>query len=144
MNTPADSLARLTAFYETLTPASLTRLTEFYAADAYFKDPFNEVHAAADIQRIFAHMYETLHDPRFVMEEHAVQGNSAFLVWRMLFRIKRWKPQIEQTIRGVSHLRLGADGKVVYHRDYWDAAEELYEKLPVAGSVLRFLKRRLE
>jgi steroid delta-isomerase len=27
------------------------------------------------------------------------------------------------------------------HRDYWDAAEELYEKLP-AGRLMRWLKRR--
>jgi hypothetical protein len=31
---------------------------------------------------------------------------------------------------------------VAYHRDYWDAAEELYEKLPVLGGLMRFLKRR--
>jgi hypothetical protein len=28
------------------------------------------------------------------------------------------------------------------HRDYWDAAEELYEKLPVVGSLMRWLKRQ--
>ena len=34
-------------------------------------------------------------------------------------------------------------GRVVAHRDYWDAAEELYEKLPVLGALMRLLKRRL-
>jgi len=29
------------------------------------------------------------------------------------------------------------------HRDYWDAAEELYEHLPLVGSLLRWLKRRI-
>jgi hypothetical protein len=28
------------------------------------------------------------------------------------------------------------------HRDYWDAAEELYEQIPVLGAVMRWLKRR--
>jgi len=32
--------------------------------------------------------------------------------------------------------------RVAVHRDYWDAAEELYEKLPVLGSLMRWLKRR--
>jgi steroid delta-isomerase len=27
------------------------------------------------------------------------------------------------------------------HRDYWDAAEELYEKLPLVGALMRWLKR---
>ena len=47
------------------------------------------------------------------------------------------------TIHGASHLRFGADGRVVVHRDYWDAAEELYEKLPLVGALMRWLKRRL-
>ena len=45
-------------------------------------------------------------------------------------------------MRGASHLRFAPDGRVADHRDYWDAAEELYEKLPVVGGVMRWLKRR--
>ena len=47
----------------------------------------------------------------------------------------------EQCIRGATHLRFAADGRVSFHRDYWDAAEELYEKLPLLGSLMRGLKR---
>jgi hypothetical protein len=32
---------------------------------------------------------------------------------------------------------------VVDHRDYWDAAEELYETLPLLGTLLRALRSRL-
>jgi hypothetical protein len=48
----------------------------------------------------------------------------------------------EQCIRGATHLRFAADGRIAMHRDYWDAAEELYEKLPVVGTLMRWLKRR--
>jgi steroid Delta-isomerase len=41
-----------------------------------------------------------------------------------------------------THLRFAADGRIVYHRDYWDAAEEPYAKLPVLGAVVRALQRR--
>lgn len=37
----------------------------------------------------------------------------------------------------------GRDGRIVLHRDYWDAAEELYAKLPVLGGLMRYLKRKL-
>ena len=47
-----------------------------------------------------------------------------------------------QTVRGASHLVLNEQGLVTLHRDYWDAAEELYEKLPVGGGLMRWLKRR--
>jgi hypothetical protein len=36
-------------------------------------------------------------------------------------------------IHGGSHIRFNARRPRAVHRDYWDAAEELYEKLPVLG-----------
>jgi len=33
-------------------------------------------------------------------------------------------------------------GLVTLHRDYWDAAQELYEKLPVVSSLMRWLRKR--
>jgi hypothetical protein len=44
-------------------------------------------------------------------------------------------------MRGVSHLRFDAEGRVDYHRDYWDAAEELYMKLPAIGLLMRGLRK---
>ena len=57
--------------------------------------------------------------------------------------MKSWKPRQQQIIRGVSHLRFGDDGKVTYHRDYWDTGEELYGKLPLIGGAVRFLRRAI-
>ena len=55
--------------------------------------------------------------------------------------MRRWR-QEEQINHGASHIQLAADGRVAYHRDYWDAAEELYEKLPVLGILMQWLKRQ--
>jgi len=49
---------------------------------------------------------------------------------------------VAQTVRGASHLVLDEQGLVTLHRDYWDVAEELYEKLPVVGALMRWLKKR--
>jgi steroid Delta-isomerase len=139
----SDSLSHIVTFYETLTEQTLPRLHELYAANAYFKDPFNEVNDIAAIEKIFAHMFVSLHEPRFVVTTKIAQGSEAFLTWDFKFRIKKYKPNITQTIRGASHLRFDKAGRVVFHRDYWDAAEELYEKLPLIGAVIRFAKRRV-
>ena len=69
-----------------------------------------------------------------------VQGEQAFMTWDFLFRM-RSKPELEQCIRGATHLHFAADGRVKVHRDYWDAAEELYEKIPLLGGLMRWLKR---
>jgi ketosteroid isomerase-like protein len=136
------ALARLIPWFESLSPQSLQRLGDFYAADAHFKDPFNEVQGVAAITRIFEHMFENLHRPRFVVTQQLVDGAQAFLVWEFRFRFKRGDTAAEQVIRGGSHLTLDHNGRITDHRDYWDAAEELYEKLPLVGTLMRFLKRK--
>jgi len=139
MNDPR--LARLKEFFEALSPASLAQLGEIYAPDARFKDPFNEVIGVPAIRAIFEGMYRQVDQPRFVVTRSFAQGDDAFLAWDFFFRFKGDAGR-EQTIRGATHIQFSVDGRVVLHRDYWDAAEELYEKLPLVGSLMRWLKRR--
>lgn len=141
---PRAAIDRLCAWFETLSPASLTRLGEFYTADARFKDPFNEVQGIPAITRVFEHMFESLNEPRFVVTSRMVDGDLCFLVWEFRFRFKRFDTVTKQVVRGGSHLRLAPDGRVSDHRDYWDAAEELYEKLPVVGGLMRWLKKKAQ
>ena len=116
-------------------------LAALYAEQARFKDPFNEVQGVAAIQAIFAHMFVALNEPHFKVRDIIVQGDQCFLSWDFIFRFKRFSNAL-QTVRGSSHLKLDAQGRITVHRDYWDAAEELYEKLPVVASLMRWLKRR--
>jgi hypothetical protein len=44
--------------------------------------------------------------------------------------------------RRVAARGFAPDGRVIRHRDYWDAAQELYEKMPVIGGLMRWLRRR--
>ena len=135
------SLASLIQFYQELAPESVAGFPEFYSADAYFKDPFNEVRGLASIQRIFSHMFTQVGEPRFVVIESIVAENGAMLIWEFNFQLKLWGKSQTQIMRGVSHLRFDADGKVNFHRDYWDTSEELYMKLPALGSLMRGLRR---
>jgi steroid Delta-isomerase len=136
-----EQTTALVAFFEYLTRESTQQMSRFYAADAYFKDPFNEVRGLTDIQRIFLHMYDTALDPRFTVTEVYYGDDGAMLKWDFDFRIKSWWPDVPRRIHGVSHIRFNPDGLVAYHRDYWDAAEEFYEQLPVIGSVMRLFKK---
>ncbi len=139
MNNAVD---RIVDVFQTLTPAGVDALGAIYAPDAHFKDPFNDVHGLAEIQRIFRHMYVNLENPRFVITERVVQGTQCFLTWEFHFGFLRFQQGQAQCILGSTHLVLNAAGCIILHRDYWDAAEELYEKLPLLGSVMRWLKRR--
>ena len=137
-----QAVTRLVALFEHLTVADLPEMGRYYATHAHFKDPFNDVQGLAAIQGIFGHMFEALHEPRFVVTNRVVQGPHCFLTWDFLFRFKSFQQDTLQTVRGASHLVLDEQGLVTLHRDYWDAAEEMYEKFPVVGGVMRWLKKR--
>ncbi len=138
-----NAAQRFKAYWEGLTREGVARIGEHYTEDAYFRDPFNEVRGLPEVRRIFDHMFETLHEPRFRIIEVIGEGSSVFFIWDFTFRVKAWKPEVTQTIHGSSHVKFAADGRVNYHRDYWDAAGELYVKLPVIGALMRWLARRM-
>ncbi len=134
-------LYRVIDFFQSISVDSAQTLSLIYTDDVWFKDPFNEVQGIEKVGHIFTHMFEQVDMPRFVVTHSVLQDDQAFLTWDFLFRMRRFSDD-EQCIRGATHVRFAADGRVVYHRDYWDAAEELYEKLPVVGSLMRWLKTR--
>ena len=127
-------------WFEHLSPATVDRVPDFYAANAEFKDPFNEVRGTEAIARIFRHMFTQVDGPRFVIGSRFSGEDGVMLLWDFHFRTKGRRPQAI-CVRGASRLRFDAAGKVVLHRDYWDAAEELYAKLPVLGGLMRYLQR---
>ncbi len=139
----SERAARVKGYFETLTPEAVERMGEVYATDAYFRDPFNEVTGLPAIQKIFRHMYEPLVEPRFVILETIEEGDRLVLTWDMLYRIRKFKPELERKIHGLSLLRFDAEGRVAFHRDYWDAAGELYAQLPLVGPLMRFLARKM-
>ena len=139
----SDALKGFVHYWQTLNPESLTLIDTVYTSDAYFRDPFNQVNNIESIRHIFADMFVRLDEPRFTIIKTIEQEHGAMLIWDFDFRIKNLNPKIKRHIHGTSHIRFAADGRVHYHRDYWDAAGELYEQLPVVGALMRFLKNRM-
>lgn len=139
----ATPLARFQAYFESLTPLTLTELGQVYAADARFKDPFNAVHGLDAVRRIFAHMFATTQSPRFVVLHALGDATQGYITWDFHFR-SMGRGARDWTIHGATRLEFNTHGMVSLHRDYWDAAEELYEHLPLLGAVLRRVKRQLQ
>jgi steroid Delta-isomerase len=133
-------IVRAKVLFENLSRDKVAQLRELYAPNAWFKDPFNEVTGIEPICKIFDHMFDQVQNPRFVVKDAVAQDEQAFLTWDFLFDNARMGGA--QTVRGASHLKFDPAGKITYHRDYWDVAEELYEKIPLLGGLMRFVKRR--
>lgn len=142
MNLPANDPARAyVRFYETMTAESLDRLPEVAAPDIRFLDPFNDVTGLAAMRRILEKMFAELGNPRFVVTHCAWAGPTCLLRWR--FTAMSRNDGAEWVIVGMSELEFAPDGRVRSHIDHWDAARQVYEKVPVLGALIRFIRRRL-
>lgn len=133
----------LVPFYEQLRPEDVTRFDQYYRHDARFRDPFNHVSSVDGIKRIFSHMFTQVNDPAFRITKVIVGQGDAILFWTFHFRFKSMGCKAAQSLEGVTHLVFDEQGLVTLHRDYWDAAEELYGRLPVIGSLMRGLQRMI-
>jgi limonene-1,2-epoxide hydrolase len=130
---------RYRRFLETLTPDSLGALDRYVTGGVRFKDPFNDVRGAEAMARVFRHMFENVADVRFRVHHMALAGDTCLMAWRFEGRLGSgpW------TFDGASVVRFTADGRVCEHIDHWDAARDFYERLPVIGRLLAWLRGRL-
>ncbi|MEN2990129.1 nuclear transport factor 2 family protein [Tistrella sp. BH-R2-4] len=140
--TPARrGLAAWCTFFETLSPATLDRIDALSVPDLRFVDPFNDVTGRERVRALLAHMFQTLDAPRFVVLHQACDGDIGLIRWR--FTARRSGQAAGFTIEGMSEVRLAGDGRVIAHIDHWDAAGQIYERVPVLGFVLRRIRARL-
>ena len=130
-------------YFDTLSPASKDELKRLVHPDVHFVDPFNDIRGSDNLMAVFDHMFETTRNPHFVTEPPIVTGNTAFIKWRFTCAIENRFYKKPMTIDGVSEVRFDEAGLITAHIDYWDAARQLYEKLPLLGGLLRFVRSRL-
>ena len=130
---------RYIGFFESLDMASLNDLDSVFGEHATFKDPFNAVRGRRAIRQVFEHMFRTTQSPRFRVCEWMAAEHAAFIRWRFTCSVKG--RGIDVT--GVSHVTFDDAGRATAHIDYWDPAEGLYERLPVLGRAMRWLRLRM-
>jgi len=137
MNPPHERYRR---YLETLTPEALARLSDHVTADVRFKDPFNDVRGVDAMERVFRHMFANVQGIRFRIHHAAMDGDRCLMQWRFegTLRCGSW------AFDGASKLRIAPDGRVAEHIDYWDAAENFYQRLPIIGWALSRIRHRLK
>ena len=125
--------------FEHLSPATLGPLEDCFAERARFVDPFNDVHGRPAIRGVFEHMFASCKDPRFGVDECVGDDNLIYLRWQFSFG----DASARRVVHGVSRVQFADNGLVTEHRDSWDPASQLYEKIPFLGGLFRALRNRL-
>jgi hypothetical protein len=138
----SDYLRQFAHDFAALNKDNLHLLGKLYSDDALFCDPLHEVRGLSNMQRYFGEMYANVSELRFDFYGFdQVRDGEGYLRWTMRYRHPRLRGGAEIAVEGCSHLLWHE--RVYQHRDYFDAGALLYEHLPLLGSVIAWLKRRL-
>ena len=126
-------------YLETLTARDVSHLSDYVSPDVRFCDPFHDVRGVGAMVAIFSRLFSTVQGISFRVQESGGHGCFYFFRWILTgtLRGKKW------TVEGVTLLELRSDGKIISHREYWDAASQVYEKFPIIGPLLRTLRGRI-
>jgi len=131
------------AFFNKLDKTCTETLTEVYTDDVDFTDPLHHIKGRRALEGYFRTLYDNVTSCRFTFHERVCHDESAFVTWTMHLVHPRLDGGREVNVEGCSHLRFAPDGRVAQHRDYFDAGAMLYERLPLLGGMVRWVKRQL-
>jgi limonene-1,2-epoxide hydrolase len=137
-----QAMQKFTSFYRHLDQESLSRLDELYAQDVVFIDPVTRHQGLFELSQYFSTLMENTQNCSFNIYKTNSSEETNFVTWQMTFQHKKLKAGQVIRVDGVSELQI-VGNKICYQRDYYDMGEMIYENIPLLGSVIKTIKRRL-
>lgn len=130
-------------FFETINKdTKLDSYKNYFHEKSRFKDPFNDVVGVDNIYNIFVSMYKQVDNPSFKILENISSNEISYIKWEFTFNFKNSTKK--EMFIGVSRVEFDENNKVLFHEDFWDTSENLYEKIPILSSIMKFIKKRLQ
>ncbi len=132
-------------FYNQFSRDTMYLVDDFYDPDVQFADPIVQLTDREQLRTYYQDMYDNVKDIEFKFDREIVQGDEHIVFWTMTMTTKRLNKGRPIVVEGVSHIRFGGgQGKAVYHRDYFDVGEMVYEHAPIVGRLTRYVKNKLK
>jgi len=130
------------ATFENLDPTNIATLRQIYTEDVCFEDPAHGIQGLETLVSCFEALYQNLDSCQFKFHKKVASSEDIFLSWTLLFRHKKIRQGEVIRVEGASYLKT-RDGKVFYHRDYFDLGAMVYENVPLLGGLIRLIRGRL-
>ncbi|MGY0615681.1 nuclear transport factor 2 family protein [Vibrio sp. FJH11] len=128
--------------YHKLDKHNLHLLNEVYHPEVVFEDSAHRLEGRRALCEYFQTLYVNVTKCEFIIHEQQQVGDSGFITWSMELQHPKLKSNQPILVNGASHLKFSQE-QVVYHRDYFDMGEMVYENLPLIGVLVKAVKQRL-
>lgn len=131
-------------FFNDLSATTLDLVDQFYDQDIVFRDPVHELRGPEAIKQYYVHLYRNVKMIRFDFTDEIAQGDRCMLAWTMHLEHPAIKGGKRLSVDGTTVLHQSAkSGKIVYHRDFFDMGEFIYENVWGLGTLIRYIKSQM-
>jgi len=155
-----NAIRKFESFYTDLASMKIEELANLYSEDVTFIDPIAAHSGITAVEKYFGKLLQNAKYCTFTIHsiektssiqlinknedesKNTIDGSSYLATWKMTFtsaRINRGQPI---HVDGVSQLKI-QDDKIMYHRDYYDLGQMVYENVPILGWLIKRIKRTL-
>jgi hypothetical protein len=139
-----EVLEGLSRYFASMTSESVAAQTRLvYAQNAYLNDNLAFIEGAEAIEAYFGEAVVRADEIRLEFLDVSRSSGDYYIRWRMAITSERLNGGAPMVSFGVTHFRFDSAGRVLIHKDFWDAGTGLYEYLPGIGGLIRSLRGRL-
>ncbi len=117
------------------------QLPQVYAERIYFRDAFVQLDSVEALTKYMLKGVGAVDAVGFSFNHVMHSKGEYFIEWTMGIQFKG-NSDMETSI-GMSRFRFNSEGRVIFHQDYWDPTTLIYEKIPIAKQLIRFVQKRM-
>ena len=124
----------------------LNLLKQVYAEGMVFHDSFHHIQGREKFIVYCENLYQNLQRCDFEFHEQWLSADQAMLTWTMVYEHPRLKWGKPISVEGATHIRFATqaeEAQICFHQDFCDGGALLYEHVPVLGTIIQQLKKRL-
>lgn len=118
---------------------SVEELRTYFTDDMIFEDPLQRIEGLEAYREMNERLLKKNADLMIEMREHAQNGPHIMFTFALSMAPNKKRPGRKAYVEGMTYVRLNEEGKIDYHRDYWDFAPMFLGMFP--PPVLRLYKR---
>ena len=143
MEPSTPPLQQFLKFYNSLSGNNLTTLWQIYHSDIVFIDPVHRIEGSEALGDYLSHAYARLNHCQFTAKTQCQQGDVGFISWQMELAHQAIGQGKMLQVDGCTELRWHADGRIIFHRDYYDLTDLVYRHVPLLSWMTAQVKRRM-
>ncbi len=129
--------------FENLNKDTMFLIDEFYDPNIEFTDPVGKIKGSHQIKKYYEHLYKNVKSIKFDFTHFIESEDMIVGVWKMTFVTSKLNGGKPIEVEGNSVIKFKS-GKAIYHRDYFDMGQFIYEQIPVLGFMVRKIKEGLK